>query len=105
MPISSNKSKLKVETNIAGTIYEDETTRDVYYPRNQQREQRRVAGSHPMDIPVYGRDNKADAEEFEMSPEMEKALNNDLADKGVTPKPKRTRKKKTTTTDKTNDQS
>ena len=35
MPISSNKSSLKVETNINGTIYKNEDVRDVYYPRNQ----------------------------------------------------------------------
>ena len=50
-----------------------------------------------MDVPVYGRDNKADAKEFEMPPEMEKALNNDLTDKGV--QPKRKRKPTTKTTD------
>ena len=96
MPISNKGTTLRVETVIGDKTYTNEEVTNIYYKRNQQSEQRRTAGSHPMDIPVYGRDNKADAEEFEMPPEMEKALNNDLADKGVTPKPKRRRTKKTT---------
>ena len=94
MPLG--KGQLKVETNINGVIYEDETTRDVFYKRNSQREPRQPVGegyAKPFGHP----DIREQAEEFEMPPEMEKAINNDLADKGVATKPKRTRKKKTTT--------
>ncbi len=103
MPISNKGTSLKVETNIGGNIYHDETVRDVYYRHNLQRSTQREAGTHPMDMKTYGHPNSApEVEEYEMPAEMEKAINNDLADKGV--KPKRKRNKKTTTiTEQTND--
>lgn len=96
MPISSNKSNLKVVTNIGGNLYEDEEVTNNYYQHHMQKSKQRPAGSHPMDMKTFGHPQQ---EEFEMPPEMERAIADDLTDKGVAPKPKRTRKKKTTTSD------
>ena len=100
MPINSNNSKLKVETNVGGVIYEDETARDVFYKRNSQSQEQRQQPAlqpHGRANPFGHYDENLQAkEEFEMPPEMEKAIADDLTDKGVAAKPKRTRKKKTT---------
>ncbi len=106
MPISNKGTSLKVETNIGGNIYHDETVRDVYYRHNLQRSTQREAGTHPMDMKTYGHPTSQEVEEFVMPPEMEKVIADDLTTKGVAPKPKRSRKTKQTKqpiTDKTND--
>ena len=116
MPISNKGTSLRVETNINGTIFENEAVRDVYYRRNSQQQTQRAAGTKPMDMKTFGHPTSQEVEEFVMPPEMEKVIADDLTDKGVannngwediTPtKPKRSRKTKQTKqpiTDKTND--
>ena len=118
MPINSNKTTLKVETNIGGNIYNDEEVTNIYYNHNLQRSTQREAGSHPMDMKTYGHpDSAPEVEEFQMPEDMKKVINDDLTDKGVAnnngwedvtptkPKAKRTTKKtKTKTiTEQTND--
>lgn len=99
MPISSNGSNLKVETVIGDQTYTNEEYTKVAYPFNQQRDPvRSRSPQHPMNVKPYGRPPEtgeapqaepSGAEEFEMPPEMERAIADDLTDKGVAPKPKR----------------
>ena len=107
-PLSSNGSKLKVFTNIAGTIKLDEEYLREQYPRNQQKETPRKAGSHPMDIKAFGREtvepDTAPVVETPTDAKLEAAIDADLAKRGVAkPKRKRAPRKKTqptSTTDK-----
>ena len=96
MPISNKGTSLRVETNINGTIFEDEAVRDVYYRRNLQTQTHREVGTKAMDMKTYGHPTSQEVEEFVMPPEMEKVIADDLTTKGVSPKPKRSRKTKQT---------
>ena len=107
-PLSSNGSKLKVFTNVAGQIKLNEEYTREQYERNQQRETPRKAGSHPMDIKAFGRDivepDTAPVVETPTDAKLEAAIDADLTKRGVAkPKRKRAPRKKTQTTTSTTD--
>ena len=54
-PISSNGSSLKVQTVVGDQILKDEAYSRIHYSQNQQRETKRPAGSHPLDMKAFGR--------------------------------------------------
>lgn len=101
MPISpiDGESRLRVETRMGDEWVNLEATdqRAKNYARNQQREggyRRYVVEPLPGTQP-----NKPDAaqvEEVEPNDKLDKAMNEDLRKRGLSNKPKRTRKPKTT---------
>jgi len=86
---------LKVTTMVGETSYQDEEHRQQFYTRNQQAEGRKQAGADYAK-PFGHADPRKQDEDFEMPADMQKAINNDLAEKGVGTKPRRPRNKKTT---------
>ena len=99
MPIGNHKShELKVTTNVGGKLYENEEVTQVYYHGHKS-----VKPPIPpaATMEVFGSNqNQPQAVEVEIDPALEKALNEDLASRGL-PNAKKTRKHKTpkTTTD------
>ena len=96
MPIGNHEShKLKVETNIAGRLYENEEVTQVYYHGHK----RETPVSPPAaTMEVFGSNQpQVQATEVEIDPALEKAIQEDLASRGL-PKAKRTRKPKSTKT-------
>ena len=97
-PISSNKSNLKVTTNIGGKFYKDEEVTQIYYNHNLQREPKQEIDKSQV-MKTFGHpDSVPETEEFVIDEAMQKALADDLTSKGLPSKPKAKRTKKTTKT-------
>ena len=101
MPISpiDGESRLRVETNVGGkwVNLEDTEQRAKDYARNQQREggyRRYVVEPLPGTEPKQP--DAAPVEDVEPNDKLDKAMNEDLRNRGLSNKPKRTRKPKTT---------
>lgn len=130
MPIGNGEGyKLKVETNIGGEIFHDEEVIQAYYKRNVQDGEKRVVGTNRYDANVFGHSRQGEPEptverkqvkpfttpkpkarkpqespakstEVEIDKELQKAMNNDLANRGLGQiKKPRSRKQPKTTTD------
>ena len=89
-------NKLKTSTILGDKVIKADEILAEMYPANQQRDGKKPPSPN-SGKPLFR--NRADKPEFEMSPEMERAINEDLATKGLPAKPKRTRKTTTKTTD------
>ena len=77
-PINSNGSKLKVFTVIGGSVMLNEEAGRANYGQNQQREEKRQAGTHPMDVHVYGHDKHQQDIEPPVDEEIQAAVDKDL---------------------------
>ena len=100
MPIQNNKGHtLKVTTNVGGKLYENEEVTQVYYHGHTS-----VKPPIPpaATMQVFGSNQpQVQATEVEIDPALEKAIQEDLASRGL-PQAKRTRKpRKQTKTNKT----
>ena len=82
MPIQNNKGHtLNVTTNIAGKLYENEEVTQVYY-HGHKRERPTAPSAATME--VFGSNQgQPQATEVEIEPALEKALNEDLASRGL----------------------
>ena len=94
MPIQNNKGHtLNVTTNIAGKLYENEEVTQVYY-HGHKRE--RPSSPPAATMEVFGSNQgQPQAVEVEIDPALEKALNEDLASRGLPQTKRRSRKPKT----------
>ena len=99
MPIQNNKGHtLNVTTNIAGKLYENEEVTQVYY-HGHKRERPTAPSAATME--VFGSNQQLpDAPVVEIDPSLEKAINEDLASRGLA-KIKKPRKQTKTTKPKT----
>lgn len=103
MPIN-NGTPLRVETNIDGTIYENEDHAKTRYLQNQQTEPHLKQTSydfnvmgHPSPAYLHRLQEEQAARDAVKDDALEKAINNDLAERGINkkvapeakPKPKR----------------
>ena len=90
MPINSNGSNLKVQTVVGDKIYKDEETYKVFYDRNQQT---RTRPKKSTETKPFGRNR---AEDYQIDPAMEAAINDDLNKRGVRRRKPPTQPPKTT---------
>ena len=93
MPISSNKSNLKVTTIVGDNTYEDEAYRDAFYGLNQQKE----PSPHRPIVPEWKKlpPEAIEAIEVKVDEMLQEALDKDLSSRAI-----KTRKTKTTKTQK-----
>ena len=100
MPIhpTDEPSYLRVETNVGGqwVNLEDTDQRAKNYAHNQQREGRRRYVLEPLPGTEPKQPDAAPVEDVEPNDKLDKAMNEDLRKRGLSNKPKRTRKPKTT---------
>ena len=99
MPIhpTDEPSYLRVETNVGGewVNLEDTDQRAKNYAHNQQREGRRRYVLEPLPGTQPKQPDAAPVEDVEPNDKLDKAMNEDLRKRGLSNKPKRTRKPKT----------
>tara|TARA_R110002012_G_scaffold105270_2_gene246107 strand:- start:1372 stop:1686 length:315 start_codon:yes stop_codon:yes gene_type:complete len=102
MPINNN-THIRTQTNIGGNVIDNEAWQQPRYSDNQQ--QTPVIRKTDKDMYVYGKPSQEflDAQRAKEAPtdeKLEKAINNDLANRGLKKTPtKRTRKTTTKTTE------
>ena len=81
MPISSNKSNLKVTTVVGDKTYEDEQYRDAFYGRNQQKE----PSTHRPIVPDHRQlpPEAIEAIKVEVDERLQEALDKDLSTRAI----------------------
>ena len=82
MPISSNKSNLKVTTIVGDKTYEDEQYRDAFYGRNQQKE----PSPHKPFVPDWNKkppEATANDKTVEVDEKLQDAIDKDLSNRAI----------------------
>ena len=97
MPISNKGTRLSVTTNIGGEIYKDESHRDLFYGRNQQKDKTPPALTAPGNTRPFGHnrgpEHPSDVAAVTPDKKIEEAVEKDLTKRRL----KHPRKKTTPT--------
>lgn len=99
MPISNRGTRLSVSTNIGGTLYENESHRDLFYGRNQQKGKTLPALTAPGNTRPFGHNRGEEEPEVKqqaVAPDkkIEEAVEKDLSKRGVKHRQPKTQTKK-----------